>query len=70
MFVTRACRPSDFSYKPEAKQTSMLVVARLWDDSDDKDDLLRLVKENIEDPQTGTPLSADRLTSFDLLSQR
>lgn len=33
-------RPSDFSYKHEAKHNSCLVVAQLWDDVKDSDDLV------------------------------
>lgn len=33
-------RPSDFSYKHEAKHNSTLVVAELWEDEGNSDDLL------------------------------
>jgi general transcription factor 3C protein 4 len=35
-FFCRACRPTDFSYKHDAKHNSVFLVARLWDDDDDE----------------------------------
>ncbi|GLB40900.1 putative transcription factor IIIC subunit delta N-term [Lyophyllum shimeji] len=35
IWIQEAARPSDFSYKHEAKHQSTLVVSRLWDDDDD-----------------------------------
>jgi len=32
---TRASRPSDFSYKHDAKHNSMFMTAKAWDDTDD-----------------------------------
>ncbi|KDQ23808.1 hypothetical protein PLEOSDRAFT_1097980 [Pleurotus ostreatus PC15] len=50
LVAARSCRPADFSYKHEAKHTSMLVVAQLFPESDDDaflaelDDLLKNCK--------------------------
>ncbi|KAF7421080.1 hypothetical protein PC9H_011600 [Pleurotus ostreatus] len=50
VWVHESCRPADFSYKHEAKHTSMLVVAQLFPESDDDaflaglDDLLKNCK--------------------------
>jgi general transcription factor 3C protein 4 len=44
--VNRACRPTDFSYKHEAKHNSMLVSAQLWGDVEDRaiiDNLSRIL---------------------------
>ncbi|KAJ7705602.1 putative zinc-finger of transcription factor IIIC complex-domain-containing protein [Mycena rosella] len=35
-WVHEACRPADFSYKHDAKHNSIFLVARMWDDADDK----------------------------------
>ncbi|KAJ7843105.1 putative zinc-finger of transcription factor IIIC complex-domain-containing protein [Mycena olivaceomarginata] len=35
-WVHEACRPADFSYKHDAKHTSIFLVARMWDDTDDE----------------------------------
>ncbi len=48
-FVPRSSRPSDFSYKHDAKHSSTLVVAQLWERDDssilqDLDVLLTTVK--------------------------
>ncbi|PPQ96911.1 hypothetical protein CVT26_005897 [Gymnopilus dilepis] len=44
MWVYESARPSDFSYKHDAKHSSMLVVAQMWDDEDDELILGRLVE--------------------------
>ncbi|KAF4568389.1 hypothetical protein EYR36_010400 [Pleurotus pulmonarius] len=50
VWVHESCRPSDFSYKHEAKHTSMLIVTRLFPESGDDafladlEDLLRNCK--------------------------
>lgn len=36
----RTVRPSDFSYKHEAKHNTCLVVTQLWGDEEDSDDTL------------------------------
>ncbi|KAJ3563979.1 hypothetical protein NP233_g8590 [Leucocoprinus birnbaumii] len=40
VWAQEAMRPSDFSYKHEAKQNSCLVVAQLWKDDENMDDML------------------------------
>ncbi|KAJ7312923.1 putative zinc-finger of transcription factor IIIC complex-domain-containing protein [Mycena albidolilacea] len=35
-WVHEASRPADFSYKHDAKHTSIFLVARMWDDTDDE----------------------------------
>ncbi|KAF8884432.1 putative zinc-finger of transcription factor IIIC complex-domain-containing protein, partial [Gymnopilus junonius] len=42
MWVYESARPSDFSYKHDAKHSSMLVVAQMWEDEDDERVLRRL----------------------------
>ncbi|KAF9449875.1 hypothetical protein P691DRAFT_727240 [Macrolepiota fuliginosa MF-IS2] len=39
-WTQEAMRPSDFSYKHEAKHSSSLIVAQLWEDEENSDDLL------------------------------
>lgn len=56
-FVPRSSRPSDFSYKHDAKHSSTLVVAQLWERDDssilqDLDVLLTTVKACMFLPST------------------
>lgn len=51
----RACRPTDFSYKHEAKHNVMLVVAQLWGPVTDQqvvDNLSRI----LSDTKSGEPI--------------
>lgn len=44
--LCRSCRPTDFSYKHDARHTCMLVVAKLWD-ADWEDWLLESLRTSI-----------------------
>ncbi|KAF8201349.1 putative zinc-finger of transcription factor IIIC complex-domain-containing protein [Mycena galopus ATCC 62051] len=48
-WVHEACRPADFGYKHDAKHTSIFLVARMWDDTDDEallQDLVDVLKNS------------------------
>ena len=36
LFLCRSSRPSDFSYKHDAKHSNMLIVAHMWDEHNDE----------------------------------
>jgi general transcription factor 3C protein 4 len=36
LFLCRSSRPSDFSYKHDAKHSNMLIVAQMWDEHNDE----------------------------------
>ncbi|KAF5354179.1 hypothetical protein D9756_007082 [Leucocoprinus leucothites] len=40
VWAQEAMRPSDFSYKHEAKHNSCLIVSQLWDDDENSDNML------------------------------
>ena len=48
----RVSRPSDFSYKHDAKHNSKLVVSKIWDDAND-DELLDELARVINSVKTG-----------------
>jgi general transcription factor 3C protein 4 len=50
----RASRPSDFSYKHDAKHNSMFMVAKAWDDTDDEALVLELTQV-LDGAKTGSP---------------
>ncbi|TDL24008.1 hypothetical protein BD410DRAFT_767896 [Rickenella mellea] len=52
-WLHEACRPTDFSYKHDAKHNSMLVVSQLWDAPSD-DALLTNLKNAFERPDIGS----------------
>ncbi|OCH96338.1 hypothetical protein OBBRIDRAFT_787420 [Obba rivulosa] len=58
VWIHEACRPTDFTYKHDAKHISMFVVAQLWP-SDDAD-ILQAVQERLTTANAGsgeTPLA-------------
>ncbi|KAF5309828.1 hypothetical protein D9619_010322 [Psilocybe cf. subviscida] len=56
MWIYDASRPSDFSYKHDAKHSSMFVVAQMWDGVDD-DGLLRTLEALLADAKAGSGLA-------------
>jgi hypothetical protein len=52
MFWPRASRPSDFSYKHDAKHNSTFMVAKAWDDTDD-DAFLQELSEVLNEAKPG-----------------
>jgi general transcription factor 3C protein 4 len=54
--VCRACRPSDFSYKHDARHVSRLVAAQMWAEDADVDVLVRL-QHLFAEERSPSPLS-------------
>ncbi|THH10356.1 hypothetical protein EW145_g1385 [Phellinidium pouzarii] len=52
LWLHERCQPTDFSYKHDAKHSSMLVVARLWSDPSNKEIMLKYIKETLERPHS------------------
>lgn len=52
----RTANPSDFSYKHDAKHSSMLIVARMWEDDED-DVLLEGLANTLNGVRTGIPIT-------------
>ncbi|KAL5531750.1 hypothetical protein ACEPAG_4627 [Sanghuangporus baumii] len=52
LWLHETCRPTDFSYKHEAKHNSMLVVARLWQNPKEHDFLLSYLSRAFERPRS------------------
>ena len=50
----RTANPSDFSYKHDAKHSSMLIVAQMWEDTED-DVLLEGLSNILNGVRTGIP---------------
>ncbi|KAG6898898.1 hypothetical protein C0993_003000 [Termitomyces sp. T159_Od127] len=53
IWIQEASRPSDFSYKHDAKHNSTLLVSSLWNDSDD-DSLVNELQEMLDEAKTST----------------
>ena len=53
----RTANPSDFSYKHDAKHSSMLIVAQMWEDAEG-DVLLERLANTLNGIRTGIPITA------------
>ncbi|KAJ8507627.1 hypothetical protein ONZ45_g10033 [Pleurotus djamor] len=61
IWLHEACRPSDFSYKHEAKHNCMLVTAQLLDDVPNEDNLLQDLQAVFTSTQLSNGLSPHEL---------
>ena len=69
----RTANPSDFSYKHDAKHSSMLIVAQMWEDAED-DVLLERLANTLNGIRTGIPITIiyllERFFSYPIHSRR
>ena len=64
----RTANPSDFSYKHDAKHSSMLIVAQMWEDDTD-DLLLEGLANMLNGVRTGIPITASACLINSLVTQ-
>jgi len=69
----RTANPSDFSYKHDAKHSSMLIVAEMWEDDED-DVLLEGLANTLNGIRTGIPITTicllEQFLSYPIHSRR
>ena len=64
----RTANPSDFSYKHDAKHSSMLIAAQMWEDAED-DALLERLANTLNGIRTGIPITASACLNHSLVTQ-